>query len=100
MTPTGVTPADIATGMVWEFERVSIVANKKSFQERMKERMAVETIPGAEIGSAILRNVCIREQPSTAAESSNSLGTSKKKLLIIKTAKGRVKDKCAMITDK
>ena len=70
-----------------------------SFQARINANMAVEMIPGTEIGRQILKNVPNWLQPSTRALSSISLGMAASKYpLIIKVQKGTAHTVYAMIS--
>src|SRR5918995_1455995 len=69
-----------AAGTVREAsEEVSEIANRKSFQAKMKTRIAAVNTPGAASGTITLRNACMGVAPSTDAASSRSQGISRKK---------------------
>src|SRR5262245_25262623 len=57
---------------------VSENANRKSFQAKMKTRIAVVNMPGAASGAMTLRNACAGVAPSTWAACSRSHGISLK----------------------
>src|SRR5436190_23465485 len=57
---------------------VSEMANRKSFQQKMKTRMAVVNMPGAARGAITLVNAWNGVAPSTLAAFSNSQGISRK----------------------
>src|ERR671931_504906 len=70
----------IAAGTVWAaVVEVSEKAKRKSFQAKMKTRIAVVNIPGAASGAMTLRNACAGVAPSTCAACSRSHGISRKK---------------------
>src|SRR5262245_65552115 len=50
-----------------EFDEVSVIANRKSFQQKMKTRIAAVNVPGAASGRITLRNDCSGVVPSDAA---------------------------------
>src|SRR4051812_41964906 len=58
---------------------VSEMANRKSFQQRMKTRMAVVNIPGAARGAITRTKAWNGVAPSTLAAFSSSHGISRKK---------------------
>ncbi len=66
-----------------------MMPNMKLFQENTKERIAAVTIPGAEMGRMIFKKLLNRVLPSTAADSSSSLGSDSKKGTMIQIMKGR-----------
>src|SRR5204863_10161752 len=47
------------------FDEVSVIANRKSFQQKMKTRIAAVKVPGAASGRITLRNACSGVAPST-----------------------------------
>ena len=53
-------------------------ANRKSFQAKMKTRIAAVNMPGAASGTITLRNACNGVAPSTWAACSSSHGISRK----------------------
>ena len=68
-----------AAGTVREAsELVSEIANRKSFQQKMKTRIAAVNMPGAASGTMTLRNAWNGVAPSTAAACSSSHGISLK----------------------
>jgi hypothetical protein len=67
-----------ATGAVLSWGPVSTKAKRKLFQEVVKAKIAVATMPGRTSGSAIRAKAPRREQPSSHAASSSSRGTSSK----------------------
>ncbi len=68
----------MTTGKVLASTPLRISANRNSFQETRKAKMAATTSPGAAIGITIRINTPRREQPSIIAASSTSRGTSTK----------------------
>src|SRR5438132_7582449 len=69
----------IAAGTVRAFVvEVNEMANTKSFQAKMKTRMAVVNTPGAASGTITLRNACMGVAPSICAARSRSHGISRK----------------------
>src|SRR4029453_11060455 len=68
---------------------VSAIANRKSFQQKKKVRMAVVNTPGAARGTITLRNACQGVAPSTCAACSSSHGIWRKKAAIVQMASGR-----------
>ena len=54
------------------------MANTKSFQQKMKTRIAVVTMPGAASGAITRMNAWKGEAPSTLAAFSRSQGISRK----------------------
>src|SRR5438874_9223170 len=86
MLPVGAVNCDVpvkkarAAGTVRAlFDEVSVIANRKSFQQKMKTRIAAVNVPGAASGRITLRNAWSGVAPSTAAASSRSHGISRKK---------------------
>jgi hypothetical protein len=61
-----------------ESDDVSVIAKTKSFQAKMKTRIAAVKTPGAASGRMILRNACHGVAPSTWAACSSSHGISRK----------------------
>ena len=61
------------------FDEVRVIANRNSFQAKMKTRIAAVKVPGAASGMITLRNAWNGVAPSTAAASSRSQGISRKK---------------------
>ena len=59
-------------------EDVSEIANTKSFQQKMKTRIAAVNTPGAASGTITLRNAWKGVAPSTCAACSRSHGISRK----------------------
>ena len=57
---------------------VSVIANRKSFQAKMKTRIAAVNMPGAASGTMTLRNAWNGVAPSTWAACSSSHGISRK----------------------
>ena len=57
---------------------VSEIANRKSFQAKMKTRIAAVNTPGAASGTMTLRNAWNGVAPSTCAACSSSHGISRK----------------------
>src|SRR3954452_2571896 len=57
---------------------VSVVANRKSFQQKMKTRIAAVKTPGAASGTITFVNAWNGDAPSTAAACSSSHGISRK----------------------
>ena len=57
---------------------VSEIANRKSFQAKMKTRIAAVNTPGAASGTITLRNAWNGVAPSTCAACSSSHGISRK----------------------
>src|SRR5206468_297841 len=69
-----------AAGTVREaLDEVSVIANRKSFQQKMKTRIAAVNVPGAASGRITLRNAWSGVAPSTSAACSRSQGISRKK---------------------
>ena len=69
-----------AAGTVREAsELVSEIAKRKSFQAKMKTRIAAVNMPGAASGTITLRNAWNGVAPSTWAACSSSHGISRKK---------------------
>src|SRR4029453_5394383 len=68
---------------------VSAIANRKSFQQKKKVRMAVVNTPGAARGTITLRNACQGVAPSTWAACSSSQGISRKNAVMVQMASGR-----------
>src|SRR5271156_278528 len=81
----------IATGAVIALVRVRIRAKKKSFHERMKQRIVVAAKPGTESGKVIFRKACQMPHPSVHAASSRDCGTPSKKAVIVQMTSGRLK---------
>ncbi|MPN55884.1 hypothetical protein SDC9_203568 [bioreactor metagenome] len=79
----------MATGRVLVFLPLRMMPNMKLFQEKTKERMAEVTMPGPEMGRMIFRKLLKRVLPSTAADSSSSLGRDSKNGTMIQMMKGR-----------
>src|SRR5882757_5134016 len=70
---------DSATGTVRDRSvEVSEMANRKSFQQKMKTRIAVVNTPGAASGAMTLRNARPGVAPSILAAFSSSHGISRK----------------------
>ena len=68
-----------AAGTVREASlEVSEIANTKSFQQKMKTRIAAVNIPGAASGTITLRKAWNGVAPSTCAACSRSQGISRK----------------------
>jgi len=86
--PVCVSPA-INIGNVCALLKVKNKANNNSFQENMKQNTATVAKEGAASGRTTLRRTPNTEQPSIIADSSTSLGNSRKNSLIIQTTKGR-----------
>ena len=80
-----------ATGAVRVSERVRIRANSSSFQEKMNERIADTTMPGAARGRAMRRKIWNRPSPSSIAASSSSRGSERNWSEQIQTTIGRLK---------
>ena len=57
---------------------VSVIAKRKSFQAKMKTRIAAVKTPGVASGRMTLRNACHGVAPSTWAACSSSHGISLK----------------------
>src|SRR5262245_55081993 len=70
---------------------VSDAANRKSFQAKMKTRIAAVTMPGAASGAITLRKAWNGVAPSTRAALSRSHGISRKKADNVQMANGSVK---------
>jgi len=85
--PQGVSSCPTATGRVFVLNPDRMRAKGKSFQEKMMQKMAVATRPGAARGSVIRVKAERKEHPSIQAYSSSSLGISLKKPRIIQQAK-------------
>ena len=69
-----------AAGTVREAsDDVSEIANRKSFQQKMKTRIAAVKTPGAASGMITLRKAWNGVAPSTCAACSRSHGISRKK---------------------
>ena len=74
----------IAAGTVRDAsDDVSEIANRKSFQQKMKTRIAAVNTPGAASGMMTLRNACVGVAPSTWAACSRSQGISRKNALSV-----------------
>jgi hypothetical protein len=86
------------TGAVCATVAVSTRANSSSFQLKMKQISDVAAIPGSTIGVTTVRSVRTSPQPSIAAASSTSTGTSARNERIIHTAIGRFIDVYRMIS--
>lgn len=70
----------IAAGAVMDRSvEVSEIANNRSFQQKMKTRIAAVTMPGAASGATTFRNACAGVAPSILAAFSSSQGISLKK---------------------
>jgi hypothetical protein len=67
------------------------MAKRKSFQAKMKTRMAEVNTPGAASGAITLRNAWNGVAPSTRAALSRSHGISRKKAESVQIASGNVK---------
>src|SRR3954453_4003731 len=76
---------------------VSDVANRKSFQAKMKTRIAEVKTPGAARGAMIRRNAWNGVAPSTRAALSRSHGISRKNADSVQMASGSVKVMYGMI---
>src|SRR5204862_6476765 len=79
MLPVGAVNCDApvknasAAGTVRDaFDDVSVMANRKSFQQKMKTRIAAVKVPGAARGMITLRNAWNGVAPSTCAACSTS----------------------------
>src|SRR3954449_5643729 len=86
MLPVGAVNCDVpvkkasAAGTVRAlFDDVRVIANRNSFQQKMKTRIAAVNVPGAARGRITLRKDWKGVAPSTAAASSRSQGISRKK---------------------
>src|ERR1700694_2627209 len=80
---------DIAAGTVCAaLVEVSEIANTKSFQAKMKTRIAVVKIPGAASGAITLKKAWNGVAPSTCAACSSSQGISLKKADKVKIESG------------
>src|SRR5438093_1422692 len=80
-----------SNGSVTALLLVSTSANRNSVHEKMNANAAAETIPGAASGHAIFHSDCQREQPSTSAASSSSIGICLKYAYIIQIENGSEK---------
>ena len=69
---------------------MKVRANRNSFQAWMNSRIAAVKTPGAASGTMILKNACIRVQPSTRADSSSSTGRSLKNAVSVQMQIGSV----------
>ena len=67
--------SETVTGRVFEVARVNTRANKNSFHDQTKERMAAAASPGATFGRRTRLKSPNHEQPSILAASSRSRGT-------------------------
>ena len=81
----------MSTGKVLAALPVRTIAIRNSFQEKIKQNIAVVDNPGQESGKTTLRNALNGLQPSTTAASSNSLGIPLKNDFIIQIVNGRLK---------
>src|SRR5215218_9678593 len=70
----------ITTGVVWERIAVIRSANRNSFQEARKAKIAVTAMPPETTGITTRQRAPSLLHPSTVAASSRSLGTASKKL--------------------
>jgi acetaldehyde dehydrogenase (acetylating) len=91
MMEVGAWKEESCTVTVLATSRVRMRANINSFQENIKQKMAVTTIPGATRGKTILIMALTLEHPSTIAASSMSLGNSSKKPVNSHTEKATLK---------
>src|SRR5262249_52694012 len=67
---------------------VRVIANRKSFQQKKKVRMAVVNTPGAASGTITLRNACHGVAPSSCAACSSSTGIWRKNAVMVQMASG------------
>src|SRR5436190_2637954 len=89
----------MAAGTVWELEvDVSEIANTKSFQQKMKTRIAVVNTPGAASGAITLKNAWNGVAPSTCAACSSSQGISLKNADSVKIDSGSANVMYGMIS--
>ncbi len=64
------------------------MANRKSFQQKKKVRIAVVDIPGAASGTTTVRNACHRVAPSSCAACTRPHGSLRKKAVSVQMASG------------
>ena len=76
---------------------VSEIANRKSFQAKMKTRIAAVNIPGAASGAITVRNAWNGVAPSACAACSSSHGISRKNADSTQIASGSVNVRYGMI---
>ena len=77
---------------------VSEIANRKSFQQKMKTRIAAVNTPGAASGMMTLRKAWNGVAPSTRAACSRSHGISRKNATSVYIASGRENVRYGMIS--
>src|SRR5262245_33998241 len=76
---------------------VSEIANRKSFQQKKKVRIAVVNTPGVASGMMTLRNACHWVAPSTWAAYSISHGICRKNADMVQIDRGRANVRYGMI---
>jgi hypothetical protein len=82
----------ISIGTVLASLNVRIREKRNSFQAKMKHSKKVAVKLGSVMGMIILKNIWVREAPSTMAASSMEWGTCDKKLRITHTAMGKLNE--------
>ena len=83
--------------VVWS--EVKTRARRNSFQDRVNEKMADATMPGADSGSRIRNSAPILVQPSTIACSSSSGGILRKYPISIQVQKGTMNERYVRMSD-
>src|SRR5687767_15983745 len=97
-SPTTIIDSLIGTVIV-VWSEVKTSARRNSFQDRVNEKIAEATIPGAESGNRIRNSAPILVQPSTIACSSSSGGMARKYPMSIQVQNGTVIDRYVSISD-
>src|SRR5690242_20714272 len=87
-SPNWVWKFAMTTGVVWDRTAVISSANRNSFQEARKAKIAVTAMPPDTTGITTRHRAPSLLQPSTVAASSRSLGTASKKLDISQIESG------------